>query len=358
MHAFRFAARLTAAVMAISTPAAALAQTCSYGTGAALSIALVPQAPGPNLMTTPFYAQVAVGGGGAHQVLVDTGSPAIAMALSKIGSNYTVLSQNQTYGYVSSGNYFMGDWVLANVSVTLAGGGSATTTAPIPVFGATQYCENKDNCQPLSDKQVATFGMLGVGFKPFTVPGLAAGVTVPNTNLFMNLPVETQGYVITANSIQVGLNQANTANFKTLPAPNATPPQTCISYTAANGQTGPFCGATLLMDTGINHFYLTMPQGYCPANGDSQGVAPNGTTVTLSAPSTQDPILNFTFTVGGTGNPPMTPSYVNCVTETGGTVPPPPSAFHVNTGRMVVAGMDYMYNPQCGVVGFRPTTAQ
>jgi hypothetical protein len=276
-------------------------------------------------------------------------------------------------------NSYLGDWVLAKVEVSLAShrGGPATATSrvAIPVYGVTHTCKGEPaapeyaNCTPLPDNQPSYIGMMGISYKPFkvpvTVPNKDAG-TLPSANLFMNLGSQTPGYIITADRLEVGLNEKNTQDFKTLPmvkAANGTlSPRTCITYAAENGTTTPLCGATLLMDTGINHFYLTMPDKYCPANSIN-GKAPKGAAFTLSAPDTNNPVLAFSFKVDDPSSSPMMPAYVNCVTDTRDPSATPSSAlFHVNTGRMVLAGMDYMYrasdNPACHVIGFRPTTAK
>ena len=335
--------------------------------------------PGRNLKTTPFRTSIKVGGGAVHGVEIDTGSPAIILPKSKIGKEATLLAEKQSYGYVSSGNTYLGDWVLAKVEVNLDPRHGkptvATSRAAIPVYGVTHTCKGAPaapdyaNCTPLSANQPSHIGMLGISYKPFkvpvTVPNVDAG-KLPSANLFLNLGSQTPGYIITADSIQVGLNQTNTQNFKTLPmvktASGNVSPQTCITYETQKRTDKPLCGATLLMDTGINHFYLTMPAQYCPANSTG-GKAPTGATFTLSAPDTNNPVLAFSFKVDDPSSSPMLPAYVNCATDTQASTSEPSSAFfHVNTGRMVLAGMDYMYrasdNLACHVIGFRPTTAK
>lgn len=371
----RVLAPLTAAVLACSVPALAHARQCEYGTEPALHIKLHPP-PGGALKDTPFHASIRIGGGTPKVVQVDTGSPAILVPREVIGPEATVLSKGQSYGYISSGRGYLGDWVLAKVEVELDNGQGgpprATSRVAIPVYGVTHYdCKanpadpSHPRCKPLP-KGPSKMGMMGISYKPFQVPVTEPGVDaskLPGANLFLNLGSQTPGYILTADSLQVGLNQSNTRDFQTLPmvagAKGEALPRTCISYVAENGKKGPFCGASLLMDTGINSFYLTMPAGYCPAKTSADGKAPTGATFTLSAPDLEHPVLAYSFKVGDRASSPMTPEDVKCVSEPGTSAQEPsPSSFHVNTGRMVLAGMDYLYrasdDPACQVIGFRP----
>ncbi|MBM7112382.1 hypothetical protein [Archangium primigenium] len=372
MSTLKSLARLTTLFLSFSAPSTVLAGTCDDGTGESLSIQLHP-APGKALMQTPYRASIKVSGGPVHQVEIDTGSAAIILPKTLIGPDATLLSSGQSYGYVSSGNGYLGDWMLAKVEVALdqskGGPATATSSEPIPVFGVTHTCKGKPtpertHCTALDEKP-GHLGMMGIGYRPFTVPGQTARA-LPSTNLFMNLGRQTPGYVITSRSIQVGLNRENTQGFKTLPlvasANGQLAPRTCIRYATEEGKTKELCGASLLMDTGINHFYLTMPAKYCPAKS-LDGRAPKGAGFTLSAPDSKNPVLAFSFKVGDPASSPMLPEYVNCVTEPGTPSTPPSSdSFHVNTGRTVLAGMDYLYrasdDPACHVIGFRPTTAR
>ena len=344
-----------AAVLALAPMAASAQGACNSPGGATyqLSLTSVPRA---DLKGKAFRTSLTVNGQ-PHDVLLDTGSPAVNVPRSLL-SNVTVLSTNQQYGYVSSGIYYMGDWVLASVSLTATDekGKTVTLTTPqMPVFGAIKSCHGKPpnaTCKPLAAKD--GLGMMGIGYKPYKVP-VAQPPAQPllSTNVLLNLP-ETKnnsGYVISADSFTVGVPKDS--GFKMVPlsgSGDSLAPQGCIAYTAVNGQAGPFCGS-LLMDTGINHLYLTMPTAaYCPA-----GLGRKKVKVTVTAPSGAgaQPALHWVYTTAprqatstGAGS-----SGDNCATEDPAK---PATGYHINTGRMLLADYNYLYDATCNAVGFHP----
>lgn len=353
---------LALAVSIAASPLAVSAQTCSYANEESLAIALT-KPPGADLIATPFHAMVKAGPAAPeHIVLVDTGSPAVILPFEFIDKNapgYRVLATDAHYGYVSSGNTYKGNWVMVPMTIKLAQpyrGSDTFTTEPMPVYGITATCKG-ETCTPLDVKgEGGKIGMMGISYKPHA--SLPDGVP-PTTNLFFNLQRGNPGYILTANSIHVGLNKTNTADFRTLPlaGSEANPaPGVCIKYAKVDGQEFQTCSASLLVDTGINHFYLTMPPGFCPRKDDN--------TVSLFT-GKDDPVLAFDFTWSGIETPPkqskssspMAPNGGDCVTGASVALPEG-TTFHVNTGRMVIAGKDYMYDHSCKAVGFRPTTAK
>jgi len=360
MHTSVTLAVFVAVALALAPAAASAQGACNSPGGSTYQLSLT-SVPGADLKGKAFKTRITVNGH-SHDVLIDTGSPAVNVPRSLLGSNVTVLSTNQQYGYVSSGNYYMGDWVLAAVSLTAknAKGQKVTLTTPqIPVFGATQSCHGKPpnvTCKPLGAND--GLGMMGIGYKPYKVPVTQQTTPPPRSpNVLLNLP-ETKnnpGYVIRADSFTVGVPKGG--GFKMVPlsgSGDSLAPQGCIAYTAVNGQTDPVCG-TLLMDTGINHLYLTMPTAAdCPA-----GLGQKEVKVTVTAPpgAGAQPALHWVYTTApqqatsiGAGS-----SGDNCVTE---DQTKPSTGYHINTSRMLLADYDYLYDATCKAVGFHPVTKQ
>jgi autotransporter-associated beta strand protein len=98
---------------------------------------------------------------------------------------------------------------------------------------------------------------------------------------------------------------------------------------------------TVLPDSGVAYMLLAPPTGSGLTPGQQ---APNGTIVALYLPGQANPLAQYQFTVGATGNPLMPDN----VTVVEGSV-------FVNTAREFFSGFNYFYDAAGGYVGYVST---
>jgi hypothetical protein len=106
------------------------------------------------------------------------------------------------------------------------------------------------------------------------------------------------------------------------------------------------------MDVGISEMFLQLPAAQQPPSvvqtSGTSSIVPLGTEMSILVGDASSPIMSYTFTNGDaseaiapTGNGVPNVSWA-------GTMP----AF-VNTGRHVLAGFNYLFDAQCGQVGYQ-----
>ncbi|WP_246794496.1 hypothetical protein [Burkholderia perseverans] len=314
-------------------------------------------------------------------VLVDTGSTALAVPAWKIGNfpanpendtSGVVISNLQKYGYSSSENNYYGYVIQASVKVRGAGSPSFEAR-DVQVFAITKTCGTGNVCTPLTSKSAKQPGMMGVGFQPpkLTVD-VAGGQPQPatHTNVFAQVPgVQTQGWIFSTDGrIVVGLNSATAANFSgwapmVQASSGGLSPAGCVYVTEPN-QSKPrkLCG-TILVDTGMTAMNMWVNSGetgqdpFC-ASPPTSKAGFNGaplsasSTVAIQSPR-QSPILDYSFTAGagsktGTG----TPTGTYCSNVTGQTNPDVAQNAHFNIGRMPLQVYSLARNQTCGTYAF------
>jgi hypothetical protein len=127
-------------------------------------------------LATGFHIRAALGGGPPHRFLVDTGSVGILVPRHTLGPEYQKFdpSQDITFGFVSSGNIYHGQWV--HVPVTLGVPASWDGTGHYPVTQVEVFAVDRP----------ADFngGVFGIGF---AIGGLADGGPARNRYFTSNI---------------------------------------------------------------------------------------------------------------------------------------------------------------------------
>jgi hypothetical protein len=151
-----------------------------------------------------LHVSAALGGGAPHAFLVDTGSVGVLVPRQVLGPDYQDFdpARDITFGYVSSGASYQGQWV--KVSVVLG--------VPADWDGAGDY--------PIAEVEVfavdqpAGFdgGVLGIGFG---ISGQADGGPARNPLLHVRYRGKrhSRGYVLSAQGLTVGLTEVDTQDF-------------------------------------------------------------------------------------------------------------------------------------------------
>jgi hypothetical protein len=340
------------------------------------------------------YLTITAGCGGLpHSVQVDTGSTGIAIRRDTIGQNTPAQNppKNNYLYYNSSGNLMCGSWVQTDVTLSDSKG-TRVTVPSLPVLAVDFTCQVPpplpDNpCQTCTPGALTGTGpaMLGVGFDR------GADMGGPQQNAFlqlqqMNAGTMQRGYIITSEWIQLGITPHDLDGFQFVKLSPNGPDSSgydwqqapgCVSITGG-GVTAPgqnVCGK-VLMDTGVDRMYLS----YVPASapqfqpplppsgniweccGTGKELRPcipreplcrvnggQGASVTVTWPAT--PQFSYTarapqqFRANGT-NPIF--AHVNPA-----ATPPDGAPVFVNTSRQMLFTADYLYDAQCGRVGFR-----
>jgi len=290
-----------------------------------------------------FFVSGALGGGPPHSFEVDTGSVGIVVPRCKLGPDYQDFdpSLDISFGYISSGNNYLGQWVRVPVVLGVPAVWDGTGDYPvadIEVFAVDQ-------------PEGFAGGVFGVGFG---IGGKADGG--PERNPLLHLVYQggplSPGYIVTTQGIDAGLTSRNAAGFAFITLdPNDDAPGDWLQplgHYSLSGAVNPAVPAgdlRIVIDTGIDQMILWLSGAAvppCVASGES---FPDGVSVGISAPPT-DPILNYDF-VTGTMSQPMAPAYVEW--RIGDSI---------NTGRNVLGGADYLYDAASGRIGFRMLTTQ
>ncbi|HEV2734583.1 MAG TPA: hypothetical protein VGV85_07080 [Longimicrobiaceae bacterium] len=298
-------------------------------------------------LTDYLTFSVAVGGGPAHSMVMDTGSSGIVVPASRIVRSRPMPNPPPAPRYSSSGNTYTGQWVLATIELAAGDGQTFSTAQPVAVFAATAA-----NGQPEPG-----VSMMGVGIRG--LDGDAGNVMNP----FLNLPEMAggefrTGYVLTAAGVQFGYDEAEMATFTTFPTncadPDTTPVATVTLTPPAGSALHPYANtAPLLLDTGISYMIVTPRQGQAQPDAgyeetlgtQTQLVGGVGVSLALGTETIWE------FDTRDCGRP-ATPAYARFAR-------PSPTGI-INTGRHLLKTFDYLVDVRfgpggaSGVVGLRP----
>jgi hypothetical protein len=292
-------------------------------------------------LTGGLHVSAALGGGAPHAFLVDTGSVGILVPRQKLGPDYQEFdpSADVTFGYVSSGNTYMGQWV--NVAVVLGVPADWDGTGDYPVAQIDVFAVD----QPAD----FTGGVFGIGFG---IGGLADGGPARNPLLdlvFRAAPL-SQGYIVSTRGIDAGLTATNTEGFALIALEREAPGPDWIQPLGSVGLSGDFSAdgfsadLRILMDTGIAEMILWVSADKAPPNLAKGAAFPAGIAVNVSAPAADSgiaPAVQYSF-VTGDASQAMAPAQVEWRIGDG-----------INTGRNVLAGADYLFDAAGGNIGFR-----
>jgi hypothetical protein len=311
-----------------------------------------------------FRLHVSVGGGPAHDVVMDTGSTGLVVPASALGPEAQISTDPFSLEYTSSGIVESGHWATAPVRLGVpadyvAGApGDYATTVPIR-FGVVEAV----TCDPaypacMTDGDVSAVGVMGVGFDR----GLPEYPTTINPFLQVTeIQAGTMhaGYVVSQHPPQVviGLDAADQSGFQRLSlTPYSQYPgewesasvDGCVTLPALPSW-GTQCGRPLI-DTGIAGGILTAPDAMLPTQLATKvpGQLDVGVQVDVTFQATPDqaaPVAAiYTFVIGA--DDPSTPDYVYLRDSTDGTV-------HINTSRHLLVVYDYLFDALDGAIGFR-----
>ena len=166
-----------------------------------------------------------------------------------------------------------------------------------------------------------------------------------------------KGYVFTASGVTLGIPPAALPRFTLIPLTRSSPtadwdpPAGCLEMSGGgiDQPLGPVCGQ-ILMDTGIDYGIVSYPPALRPMFGGAQAdPLPPGTSIRISWTSGPGPAFTFPFTIG----PPRSwrweqpvPAFVRWGLRDEG--------LFVNTSRQLLQTADYLYDADCGRIGFRP----
>jgi hypothetical protein len=151
-----------------------------------------------------FFVNAALGGGPLHTFQIDTGSVGIVVPRQKLGPDYQDFdpSLDIPFGYISSGNNYLGQWVRVPVELGVPAGWDGTGDYPmadVEVFAVDQPADFDG-------------GVLGIGFG---IGGLADGG--PDRNPLLHLVYQgehlSRGYIVTTQGIGAGLTSLNSERF-------------------------------------------------------------------------------------------------------------------------------------------------
>ncbi len=291
---------------------------------------------------------VAVGGGPAHSMVMDTGSIGIVVPASRIVRSTPLSPQPPAPSYSSSGNTYDGEWVLATVELTAGDGQAFTTARPVAVFAAT--------AKPGQPEPGVSMMGVGIRHQPGSPP-------LALLNPFFNLPEMAAGqfrtgYILTAHAVQFGHDEAEMGTFATFPTncgcPDTTPVATVTLAPPAGSGLHPYADtAPFLLDTGISYMIVTPRQGQAQPDAgyeetlgtQTQLVGGVGVSLALGTETIWE------FDTDDCGQP-GTPAYARFAR--------PSTAGIINTGRHLLRSYDYLVDVQLGpdgasgVVGLRP----
>lgn len=296
---------------------------------------------------------------------IDTGSLGVVVPSHELPNNANVIGPGApgVKYYDSSGNTYSGNYYLAPVRVKLASG--TVQTQPIMVLGIDKaYCTGPITKSCYSHPPTPDLHYLGVGFNRnsttaddlFNSPTANAFLHITNAN---NGTDVTPGYYLTpadnltATGLRLGITSVNDYDIIHL-TPNPAIPGDfnaqagCYRFPNSS-PSSPFCG-TALLDVGIDSMFIELPKAQWPAGTyDVNQKVPAGIDMAILMGAINTPALAYSFSAVQ-NNPPSdspTPTVVQWVDSslTG--------QIFVNTGRRPLYIYDYLYNGQCGQVGFK-----
>jgi hypothetical protein len=382
---------LALSILSLSMPVKAGQDCTAYPAATAYDLKL---ADAGNVPAQAFQTELTFLNGGtpykSQLVTIDTGSTGIVVSEQVVPPQLLQTGKQAPYFYSSSMDYFVGTEVQTSVRLPLNGAaGASVDTTPIGVravrctckintstkptiptpSGSNAACDSYDGSPAVGGNAgwslqscgnaPASIGMMGVGFD-------RGGQSSAN-NPFLNLQTQPgrSGYVISPKGIQLGVTAANANGFKTVQLkPDATTgwqePQVCVTLTPPATASQPaktMCGA-MLVDTGIDYMFLTVPPSQRPANasqptsqpfdGAIRNIVPPGWTATVTvADQNNQNILNYSIAPAAPQQNALPP------TQTVAVWADPTGGNDFNTGRRLINYAGYMFDNTCGRVGFQ-----
>ena len=288
-----------------------------------------------------LHVSAALGGGAPHAFLVDTGSVGILVPRQVLGPDYQDFdpSQDITFGFVSSGNTYHGQWVKVPGVLGVPAAWDGTGDYPVA------------NIEVFAVDRPGDFdgGVFGIGFG---IGGLADGGPARNPLLHLRYQGThlRHGYIISSRGIEVGLTSLNTESFafialdRDASGEDWMQPFGSVTLSGDYSPDGFYADLPILMDTGIDKMILWVNADFAPPNLASKSAFPAGISVNISAPPADledQPALQYSIVTGNT-SPSDGVSQVECRVGNG-----------INTERNVLASADYLYDAAGGRIGFR-----
>ena len=307
---------------------------------------------------------------GFSSFVMDTGSTGIIASTDIFAP--AVGAQNLGAGsqfYSSSGRILNGTWYSSTENI-YSDTGRILATANVPVLQVqTATCAvNARACTP--DNHPTNISMMGVGFaressqQPRGIPAYNPFINITAIaaadGILHNVPIGwASGYVVTSGGTWLGLTRTDTANAafakltqKTYPAVGGGSIIDWAPATMSLDINGIKRNGNLLMDTGVTVSYLSpSPEQSagvlvaCNNTGLVECLSP-GSTIGVSMPGLTDPIAYYTYKVGQVHNP-MQPDQVVIAND--------PSEVFLNTSAHFLNGMNFIFDPTNGYVGYQWT---
>jgi hypothetical protein len=273
--------------------------------------------------------------------------------------------------YDSSNKAYFGHYYFAPVDIEVISGSTTTTvqTNPIIVLGAEEYCKvsNCTELKKISCSEDSPIHYMGVGFDRnataagdlFDSPAENAFLHVTDADNGTNI---NPGYILspsdqtTTTGVTLGINSTAGYNLINLSA-NTNVPGDWNAQPACYGfpdlrTPNQFCG-TGLLDVGISEMFIDLPFAKRPAKTfDSNDKVPADLLMNILMGNRDAPAMSYQYT---TVQPPTSPSgpaptysqWINTTSK------PAAKQVFVNTGRNPLNSFDYLYEGQCGNVGFK-----
>ena len=289
--------------------------------------------PGSSL-ASGLHVLAVLGDGTSHSFQVDTGSVGILVPRSVLGPDFQDVdpSKDTTFGFISSGKTYRGQWVKVSVVIGVPEGWDGTGDFP------------RTEIEVFAVDSPATFsgGMFGIGF---AIEAEANGGAVRNPFLHLTYAGEAlaPSYIIRAEGIDVGLANIASDGFALVPLSRDAAGDDWLQPTGTLGIADDFSvDLPILMDTGIQEMLLFLPVPDRPASLAGVSTLPDGVALSISV---QVPggghALAYQFVTGDISEA-MAPTTVEWRDGHG-----------INTGRNVLSGKDYLFDATIGQIGFR-----
>lgn len=296
-------------------------------------------------------AEVTVGGGPHHSVMLDTGSTSLVIPKSALGPGSVPIAPREpfTVHYASTGLKLQGYRALAVVRI----GEAKTSKMKVNVVEQASCSDEHPECQ--APRDLTKVGVMGIGYGPgnrsmnplLNVTDVAKGTMRPGYSLSVNpsaklvigIPKTAPGFEMMDLKRQ-GDDGWSLSSLKG-----------CVRIPRWSSDEDA-CGA-LLVDSGTSAMIIARPKG---AIADSSFVSadspfkegaplPDGVEVSVATPNFERPTLKLGFTTGE--DTPATPSGVWHRTSEGG-------GWGFILGRHMLAHADYIFDDENGRAGFKP----
>jgi hypothetical protein len=319
-----------------------------------------------------LHINASIGGGNSSKFMIDTGSTGIVVARQYLGKDIIETGKQFRFEYSSSHNTYEGFWVLASVTFSpptlsssvdsvLKQSKSVATTIPMMIRRVDKMSKPGPEDQgsapvSITDPSQISVRMLGIGFNRSRPCELDIGgfPIPPDINPFLLLKemclehrAMTPGYILTPNSITLGITNENSQGFEISQLVPQSPsnkdsdwlaPKISVDVPTASIQ----FDAWLLVDTGLHYAIVQAPSGIEPPLQPSSTNVADGQEIRLTFPGQSRPTYDFIV-----GTPYVAPDWVSWRHDLHNGVP------FINTSRHALSQCDYLYDAKTGRLGFR-----